>query len=236
MGHRECFEFGERNLPPEAIAGKDVLDVGASMDGGSMRPYIESHRPRSYVGVDIQKAPGVDVICDAMELLDRFGPESFDVLVANELLEHIRDWRRLVHIFKSVLRADGILIITTRSLGFPFHYAPFDFWRYEQEDMREIFRDCAILALESDTRKVKGKVTPGVFVAVRKPGAFDEADLRELALYSIIKERRALDVSNLDILVYEFTHLGLRYFVRHRGLPFLVRDFLSRNILRPLRS
>ena len=236
MGHRECFDFGERSLPPDEIEKRDILEVGACMDGGSMRPYVESHGPSSYVGVDIQAGPGVDEICDAMDLLDRFGEASFDVIIANELLEHIREWRQFLHVVKHVLRPGGMLVMTTRSIGFPFHYAPFDFWRYEEDDMRQIFRDCEVLNVESDTRKVNGKVTPGVFVAVRKPEGFSEVDLTDYELYSIVKERRARDVSDLDILLCEFRSLGFGYFRKHRFVPYLMRDLLSRRVFRPLRA
>jgi hypothetical protein len=91
MGHRECFEFGERNLPESDILGTDILEVGAHMDGGTMRPYVESFHPRRYMGIDIQTGPGVDMVCDVKDLLTRLGTESFDVLIANELMEHIRD-------------------------------------------------------------------------------------------------------------------------------------------------
>lgn len=228
MGHRGCFEFGKRNLPGEFLKNKDVIDIGASMDGGSMRPYVENHDPNSYVGVDIQHGPGVDVICDAMDLLNKFGEESFDVLVANELLEHLRYWRDFIHIAKNLIRPNGILILTTRSRGFPFHFAPFDFWRYEIKDMQDIFRDHEIISLENDTRKVKGKVTPGVFVAVRKPEDFQEINLSHIKLYSIICNASIEGVSNLDIIKFELLQLGLPYFWKHNGIPFLVREFLSR--------
>lgn len=236
MGHRECFGFGERNLPPERITGKDFLEVGAHMDGGSMRPYVESHGPRSYLGIDIQDGPGVDVVCDAMSLLDKFGPESCDVVIANELLEHLRDWRSFIHIVKNLVREDGMVILTTRSYGFPFHYAPFDYWRYEVEDMHEIFSDFEAVSIEPDTREVKGKVTPGVFVAVRKPKGFVERELESINLYSILRDQRVASVTACDILSYEFKELGLKYFWKHRGIPFLVRDFLSRRIFRPIRG
>jgi hypothetical protein len=141
-----------------------------------------------------------------------------------------------VHILKALMRPNGVVVITTRSIGFPFHHAPFDFWRYEEDDMRTIFADCEIIALESDTREVNGHVTPGVFVAARMPPDFREADLRRVALYSIIKEARTFDVHAWDILRYEITRLGVRYFRRHHWLPYLLRDFLSRAFIRPLRG
>jgi SAM-dependent methyltransferase len=224
MGHRECFEFGERNLRESDILGKDILEVGAHMDGGTMRPYVESFHPRRYMGIDIQAGPGVDMVCDVNDLLTRFGKESFDVLIANELMGHIRDWRNVIHIFKRVLRPGGVLVLTTRSKGFPFHGAPFDFWRYEIEDMNAIFDDFSINAVEADTRY------PGVFIAARKPANFKETDIAEYELHSILKGRRVREVSDFDIYSYEVRNLGFTYFVRFRGVPFLWRQYLSKTL------
>lgn len=236
MGHRECFAFGEKYLNRELLAGKDVIEVGSSEDGGSMRPYVSSFGPKSYVGVDIQKAPGVDLLCDAMDLLDVLGKECCDVVIATELLEHIRDWRKIIYIFKNLLREGGVVIITTRSYGFPFHHAPFDFWRYEPSDMEAIFGDFEIMGIETDTRMINGKVTPGVFVAAKKPIGFLENNLDCINLYSILKDKRVREITNYDIIKYEIQNLGVSYFLKHNGLPFLVRDALSKYVIRPWRN
>lgn len=236
MGHRECFSFGERHLSRELLAGKDVIEVGSSEDGGSMRPYVSSFGPKSYIGVDIQKARGVDLLCDAMDLLDVCGKECCDVVIATELLEHIRDWRKIIHVFKNLLREGGVVVITTRSYGFPFHYAPFDFWRYEPSDMEAIFSDFEIMGIETDSRMINGKVTPGVFVAAKKPIGFSENNLDCINLYSILKDKRVREISSYDIIKYEILNLGVRYFLKHNGLPFLVRDALSRHVILPWRN
>lgn len=236
MGHREGFSFCERQLSRELLAGLDVIEVGSSEDGGSMRPYVSSFGPKSYIGVDIQKARGVDLLCDAMDLLDVLGKNCCDVVIASELLEHIRDWRKIIHIFKTLLREGGVVVITTRSYGFPFHYAPFDFWRYEPSDMQAIFSDFEIMGIETDTQMINDRITPGVFVAAKKPIGFSENNLDGINLYSILKDRRVHEISDYDIIMYEILNLGLSYFLKHNGLPFLVRDALSKYVLRPWRN
>jgi SAM-dependent methyltransferase len=187
--------FGEAVLTKEMIAGHDVLEVGSLDVNGSLRPYVESLGPARYIGVDIALGPRVDEVVDASKLVDRFGPDAFDVVITTEMVEHIRDWRTVVHNLKGVVRPGGLLLVTTRSIGFPYHGFPYDFWRYEPEDMRAIFADFEMVALERDS------ASPGVFVLARKPALYKERDA-PIALYSIVAKRRRKQISDLDILLF----------------------------------
>jgi SAM-dependent methyltransferase len=195
MCNPACIEFGRRNLLEPEIRGKFVLEVGSYDVNGSMRPFVMPFGPARYVGVDVEHGPGVDEICDATRIRERFGESSVDVLISTELLEHVPDWREVVRNFKGVLKSGGTLLITTRSRGFHYHGYPYDFWRYEIPDFQFIFQDFDILALETDP------VAPGVLLKARKrdvPGR-RETDTRGHALYSIVVGRRTLAVSWFDI-------------------------------------
>jgi SAM-dependent methyltransferase len=187
--------FGEAVLTPAEIAGRDVLDVGALDVNGSLRPFVESLGPARYVGVDIAPGPRVDIVVDASRIVERFGAESFDVVITTEMLEHIRDWQTVVSNLKQVVRPGGLLLVTTRSIGFHYHGYPFDFWRYEPEDMRAMFADFEIVSLERDTD------APGIFMLARKPLEFHE-NRAALALYSIVTKRRQAGISALEIGIF----------------------------------
>lgn len=192
MCNAYCILFGAINLKPEEVQGKRVLEVGSYETNGSLRPLIESYRPAQYTGVDIQDGPGVDVICKAEDILEVFGKESFDVLISTELLEHIQDWRKAINNFKDVCKTDGIILVTTRSYGCPYHGHPYDFWRYEIDDMKRIFSDCIIEKLDKDPLS-------GVFAKMRKPKSFVISDLSEYELYSILLNKRVEDIDERDI-------------------------------------
>src|SRR6266498_3525701 len=125
-------------LTRDEIAGKTILEVGSYDVNGSVRPIIETHGPASYLGVDGQAGPRVDRVVDCGDLLATFGDQTFDVVVTTEMLEHVADWRRCMANLAAVITEGGLLVLTTRSPGFPYHGYPDDFWRYTPEVMGRI--------------------------------------------------------------------------------------------------
>lgn len=183
-----CMLSAALNLKEAEIRGKRIIEVGACSINGSIRPLMESYQPKEYIGVDISKGPSVDMVCAVDELVSKFGKQSFDVVISTEMLEHVKDWRKAFHNLKAICRENGILFLTTRSYGFVYHAYPYDYWRYEVEDIQRIFEDFRIEALEKDPEK-------GVFVKCRKPVDFRETDLSGIELYSIVADRRVKEVT-----------------------------------------
>lgn len=156
------FAYGA--LQTGEVAGRDVLEVGSLDVNGSVRSMVEARGPRSYIGVDVVDGPGVDRVVDANDLPEVFGIDSFDVVIATEMLEHAEDWQLATMMMVEVLRPGGVLVWTTRSPGFGWHHPP-DRWRYTQEAMAEILRiyglDPVVIMADPEY--------PGVFVKARKP-------------------------------------------------------------------
>ena len=190
MCNKVCIDFGTANLKEGDIRGKSVIEVGAMDINGSLRSFMESFGPRKYIGVDIHMGPGVDMICKIEDLKSTFGPDSFDLVVCTEVLEHVEDWWEAIHNLKQIVNPGGALLITTRSRGFLFHGFPFDFWRYEVSDMENIFSDFEIKDLRSDSKE------PGVLFFARKPSKFSENNVKKYKLYSILFNRRLPIVKN----------------------------------------
>lgn len=191
--------FGTTNLSKEEVEGKKVLEAGSLDVNGSLRLFVESLKPSEYIGVDIEKGRGVDEICEVGNLQKRFGENRFDVVIATELLEHVKDWREAITNMKKVCKPGGTMIITTRSKGFQYHAWPYDFWRYEAEDMKKIFSDCEVLSLKQDSRE------PGVFLKAKKPMDYQETDLENIELYNIVSGKRQKKIKDNE-------SGGLRFF------------------------
>jgi len=165
--HPTVIDFVERTLTAEHITGKSVLEVGSADVNGSVRPYIESLHPKMYHGVDMAPGPRVDQVVDCELLSVTVGYGAWDVVISTEMLEHVRDWRACLLQLSYVTKLGGLLLITTRSPGFPYHPFPEDHWRYTNEQMRAILD-----ALHFETITVEDddpKASPGVFALARRP-------------------------------------------------------------------
>jgi SAM-dependent methyltransferase len=154
-------------LAASEICGARVLEVGSQDVNGSVRPYVVSLGPASYVGVDMGPGKGVDLVMRAESLAFRFGQQAFDIVISTEMLEHARDWRACLRAMLTVLADGGLLLLTTRSHGFPYHGFPEDHWRFALSDFIVILGEARFdqLILTHDP----GPSSPGVFVKARRP-------------------------------------------------------------------
>ena len=119
--------------------------------------------------------------------------------------------------------------MTTRSKGFGYHGYPFDFWRYEVNDLDVIFSDLSIEANEKDPSE------PGVFLKARKPVSFTENNLKVYELFSIITLRHCKSISEFDFLIFDIHNFGAKIAVRRfisRILPTRVRETIKKLILK----
>ena len=197
MCNRACIEFGRIVITEDDVTGKDVIEVGAYDVNGSLRPYVEALKPKKYVGVDIAEGPGVDRVADVTTLLDNFAYGSFDMAIATEVLEHVKDWKKAVSNLKHIIKPGGQLIITVPSRGCGFHGCPEDHWRYEAADIRAIFSDFIIEELW------KNPSIEGVFLKARRPETLIEFDTTNYKLFSIMQGRKALENRGIWILLFK---------------------------------
>lgn len=158
-----CLDFA-RNLSPAAIQGQRVIEIGSRDVNGSCRAQMLAAGAHGYLGTDITPGLGVDYLCDGLDLPERLGTEIAGVVVCTEVLEHVPDWQDLIESAWSLLQPGGHLLLTTRSLGFPYHEYPVDCWRFSVQNLYDVFCNQEIVALVSDPTQ------PGVGIVVRKTG------------------------------------------------------------------
>jgi SAM-dependent methyltransferase len=162
--HPSVIDFAKQVLTEEIVVGATVLEVGSLDVNGSVRSYVQSLCPEMYVGVDMQEGPGVDLTVDCERLVEEMGGDAWDLVISTEMLEHVEDWRTCIRQMAWAVAPGGLLLLTTRSPGFPYHPFPIDKWRFTLADMKLIMDalKLEIVALEDDPSM------PGVFVLARK--------------------------------------------------------------------
>lgn len=147
-----------RNAALKAIASSSgrVLDVGSG----------ERRLSTTTVNLDIESHGHVDVIADAHRL--PFVDRSFDLVVCQEVLEHVVDPPTVVAEIRRVLRDGGLAFVQAPFLE-PFHGDPDDFQRYTLSGLRRLMAAFEI---------VESGVSAGLFSAA----AFGVRELPEVFL------------------------------------------------------
>lgn len=164
MCHTSVLTWAADVFGPDLVTDRTVCEVGAYNVNGTVRASIEAHGPESYLGVDIEAGPGVDLVADVGTLPERF-PDGFGLVVSTEMLEHVEDWRAAIKSLVHLVAPGGSLAVTTRSPGFPLHAYPIDTWRYTPENMREILASAKLRVASCDPDPEQ----PGVFAVAHKP-------------------------------------------------------------------
>lgn len=194
MCNVDCYEWVKKNLSEEEVKGKRVLEVGSMNVNGSVRGIIAVHKPSEYIGIDMEAGPGVDIVCRAEKLVERFGKESFDIVVSTCLLEHVRDWQSVVSNIKQVCKKNGLILLIVPAI-WPFHAFPHDYWRYRESDIKEIFSDCEIVKIEVDRK------SPALtYAKIRKPEGFLENDISHIKLYSVLAGKKVQSIRDEDLI------------------------------------
>lgn len=215
----ECFKWAARNVTRADIQGKRVIEVGAYDVNGSLRYVLQMLEPSEYIGTDILAGPGVDIVCPADKLLERFGEHSFDVVVSANVLEHINDWRSAVFAMKRLLRPGGVLLVIAPCI-WVYHAHPGDYWRYTAEDFRAIFGDMDVVNLQQDP--APPALAYGMF---RKREGSKDVDLSDYPLYSIITGQREKAVEASHFRRLHFLKTLLKYKLKIAGLAVARRLF-----------
>jgi SAM-dependent methyltransferase len=130
------------NFIKQYATDKKILDIGS---GGSR--YHVYFPNRLTVDIDPERKP--EIVADAHNL--PFEEGEFEQILCTEVLEHVKDPRKVVSELHRVLKSGGLVVLTTRFV-FPHHDAPHDYWRYTQFGMRELFKNWDIVELRPETK------------------------------------------------------------------------------------
>lgn len=129
--NNSVIRFVEKHA--DKLTGK-VIDVGGMDVNGGLKRYFPH-----FMVLDMRDGPGVDLVCRAEDLVERFGKGAFDGLVSCETLEHMEDWRACIRSMWDVVKEGGWLVMTIAAMTKGRHNYPNDYWRAYIEDIYDIF-------------------------------------------------------------------------------------------------
>jgi SAM-dependent methyltransferase len=116
--HKQAASFCEdiARRAPKYFKDQRVLEVGSLNINGSVRDLFEGGE---YMGIDLGPGPGVDRVAHVLELEGISA--HFDVVVSTEALEHDKSWGASLDRMASLVKPDGLLLITCAAPGRPEH-------------------------------------------------------------------------------------------------------------------
>lgn len=115
-------------------AGSRILDAGA---GECRNRDLIKHQ--TYIAIDAAcgdqfwNYSGLDVIADLEKA--PFKPNSFDLVICTQVLEHVREPQIVLNEFFRIAKAGGSICISAPQ-GWGVHQAPYDFYRYTHFGLR----------------------------------------------------------------------------------------------------
>ena len=104
FARRRKIDFFLNPLPKDSR----ILEIGSG--SGWVGEYLRANGWKYYVGLDLQSSPGVDVAGDIKNWRELgLEPESFDVIVAFEVMEHVDCFVECL----ALLKPGGVVLATS---------------------------------------------------------------------------------------------------------------------------
>jgi SAM-dependent methyltransferase len=115
-----------------------VLDLGGKRENkrGSFQPPAQQARAWWYINLDWVTTPNIfaDVTRTPLQA------ESADCILCTEVLEHLPDPQACVDEIHRLLHDDGVALVSV-PFFYPVHADPYDFQRFSEDGLRNLFRD-----------------------------------------------------------------------------------------------
>jgi SAM-dependent methyltransferase len=143
--HPNSRTLYELYAAPLIKPGMKVLEIGpdkfpTTLQDLSQRPGIEWHI------LGLESYPGFNVIQARSEYEYPISDETYDVVVAANVLEHVRKPWVWIRELARIARKGG-LVITINPVSWPYHEAPIDCWRAYPEGIQALFDEAGLVTV-----------------------------------------------------------------------------------------
>lgn len=140
-----------RHVDSELSAGgKVVVDLGSYDVCGTYRCLIPENN--KYIGIDAQEGPNVDLVMTT-EFVMPLEPESVDILLCGQTLEHCTNPFKLVEDMYRVVNPGGWVFLAAPFIWRP-HFYPLDCFRFLPQGMESVLVSAGFTHIESYLKPV----------------------------------------------------------------------------------
>ena len=123
-----------------------ILEIGSGR--GFFKRELSARTEAIYIATDLFQHESVDVVCD-LTRESAFKIGSFDRVLMFNVIEHCYEYAALISKAGSLLRPDGLLLITVPFIS-PVHQLPNDYFRYTIFALSKIARDCGLELVDAE--------------------------------------------------------------------------------------
>jgi hypothetical protein len=120
---------------------KRVLELGSLNVNGTARTAFWN--AKEYVGIDSRPGPCVDHVMEACQVASftRDLGGEFDCIAATSFFEHDKKFWETLWATRYILNHGGYFVLTVPTPDFPYHGEPKDYWRFQEDALRDVFFD-----------------------------------------------------------------------------------------------
>lgn len=108
--------------------GARILDLGSGV----------RRRARHVINLEIELMPNVDIVADGHSL--PFKDETFDAVIIEAVLEHVKSPQKIISEAKRILRSSGYICVAVPFMQ-GYHASPSDYQRYTINGLNELLSD-----------------------------------------------------------------------------------------------
>lgn len=156
-----------------------VLEIGSTTHNSAYKKLVNDDSI-TWETLDIKSGPGITYVAKS-EYEYNIPDNTFDIIIACQVLEHVRHpWRWFPELAR-LLKKEGHLI-SISPVSWPYHEAPVDCWRIYPEGLRALCEDANINPVICYNEALEA---PNYFR--HRPGRGEVNDKRSAFKYRVLK-------------------------------------------------